>query len=132
VPGQVPVERVNLASELGSILDWRAILSLRWKRGPFGAAMFARYTPSYDDAIAGVRTGRTIGAQTLFDLQGSLDFSRLHGGESRLNGLKLWAGATNVFDEQPGFAEVGDASGFDPSQSDLKERSYYLRLEKEF
>ena len=46
-------ERSDLASELGSILEWRTVLSLRWKRGPFGAAMFARYTPSYDDAIAG-------------------------------------------------------------------------------
>jgi iron complex outermembrane receptor protein len=132
VPGQAPVARVDLASELGSILDWRALLSLRWKRGAFGAAMFARYTPSYDDAIAGVRTGRTIEAQTLFDLQGSLDFSMWYGGESRLHGLKLWAGAVNVFDEQPGFADVGDVVGFDSSQGDLKERSYYLRLEKKF
>ncbi|GFE79303.1 TonB-dependent receptor [Steroidobacter agaridevorans] len=132
VPGQAPVERVDLASELGSILDWRAVLSLRWKRGAFGAAMFARYTPSYDDAIAGVRTGRTIDAQTLFDLQGSLDFGLLYGGESRLHGLKLWAGAVNVFDEPPSFADVGDASGFDSSHSELKQRSYYIRLEKEF
>jgi len=132
VPGQAPLERVDLASELGSILDWRAILSLRWKRGPLGAAVFARYTPSYDDAIVGVRTGETIDAQTLFDLQGSLDFSMLYGGESRLHGLKLWAGAVNVFDEQPRFADVGDAGGFDSSQSELKQRSYYLRLEKQF
>ena len=132
VPGQAPVARVDLASEQGSILDWRAVLSLRWKRGAFGAAMFARYTPSYDDAIAGVRTGRTIDAQTLFDLQGSMDFGLFYGGESRLSGLKLWAGAVNVFDEQPSFAEVGDAIGFDSSQSELKQRSYYLRLEKEF
>lgn len=132
VPGEAPVERVDLASEHGSILDWRAILSLRWKRGAFGAAMFARYTPSYDDAVVGVRTGRTIEAQTLFDLQGSLDFGLLYGGESRLEGLKLWAGAVNVFDEQPRFAEVGDAGGFDSSQSELKQRSYYIRLEKQF
>lgn len=132
VPGQAPVARVDLASELGSILDWRAVLSLRWKRGAFGAAMFARYTPSYDDAIAGVRTGRTIDAQTLFDLQGSLDFGRLSSGKSPLQGMKLWAGAVNVLDEQPRFADVGDAGGFDPSQSELKERSYYIRFEKEF
>jgi iron complex outermembrane receptor protein len=132
VPGQAPVQRVDLASELGSILDWRAILSLKWKRGAFGAALFARYTPSYDDAIAGVRTGRTIDGQTLFDLQGSLDFSMLYGGESRLHGLKLWTGAVNVFNELPSFADVGDAGGFDSSQSELKERTYYLRLEKEF
>jgi iron complex outermembrane recepter protein len=61
-----------------------------------------------------------------------LDFGLLYGGESRLQGLKLWAGAVNVFDEQPGFADVGDAVGFDSSQSELKGRSYYLRLEKEF
>jgi len=132
VPGQAPVERVDLASEFGSILEWRAILSLRWKRGAFGAAMFARYTPSYDDAIVGVRTGRTIDAQTLFDLQGSLELSMLYGGESRLHGLKLWAGAVNVFDEQPRFADVGDVGGFDSSQSELKQRSYYIRLEKKF
>jgi len=105
---------------------------LRWKRGAFGAAMFARYTPSYDDAIVGVRTGRTIDAQTLFDLQGSLELSMLYGGESRLHGLKLWAGAVNVFDEQPRFADVGDVGGFDSSQSELKQRSYYIRLEKKF
>jgi iron complex outermembrane receptor protein len=132
VPGQAPVDRVGLASELGSIIDWRAVLSLRWRRGAFGAAMFARYTPSYDDAVGGVRTGRTIDSQTLVDLQGSLDVGLLYGGESRLQGLKLWAGAVNVFDEEPSFADVGDVGGFDTSQSELKQRTYYLRLEKEF
>ncbi|HWK48716.1 MAG TPA: TonB-dependent receptor, partial [Steroidobacter sp.] len=97
VPGQAPVDRVDLASELGSILDWRAVLTLRWRRGALGAALAARYTPPYDDAIAGVRTGRTIAAQTLLDLQGSLDLGSLYGGESRLGGLKLWVGAVNVF-----------------------------------
>jgi iron complex outermembrane receptor protein len=132
VPGQAPVDRVGLASELGSIIDWRAVLSLRWRRGAFGAAMFARYTPSYDDAVGGVRTGRTIDSQTLVDLQGSLDVGLLYGGESRLQGLKLWAGAVNVFDEAPSFADVGNVGGFDTSQSELKQRTYYLRLEKEF
>jgi iron complex outermembrane recepter protein len=132
VPGQAPVERVDLASELGSILDWRAILSLKWRRGPLGAAMFARYTPSYDDAVAGTRTGRTVASQTLFDLQGSLDFGLLVGRESRLQGLRLWMGAVNVFNEQPSFADVGDAAGFDSSQGELKERTYYLRVEKKF
>jgi hypothetical protein len=132
VPGQAPVERVDLASELGSILDWRAILSLKWKRGAWGATMFARYTPSYDDAVAGTRTGRTVDSQTLFDLQGSLDLGMLYGGKSRLDGLKFWVGAVNVLGEQPSFADVGDAGGFDSSQGELKERTYYMRLEKKF
>lgn len=132
VPGQMPVDRINLASELGSILDWRAVLSLRWRRGAFGAAMVARYTPPYDDTVAGVRTGRTIDAQTLFDLQGSLDVGVLYGGDARLQGLKLWAGAVNVFGEGPSFADVGEVAGYDTSQGELKERAYYIRLEKVF
>jgi iron complex outermembrane receptor protein len=132
VPGQAPVDRVDLASELGSILDWRAILSVKWKRGPVGAAVFARYTPSYDDAVAGERTGRTVAAQTLFDLQGSLDLGLVYGRESRLDGLKLWVGAINALGAQPSFADVGDAAGFDSSQSELKERTYYMRLERKF
>ncbi|MFC4309383.1 TonB-dependent receptor [Steroidobacter flavus] len=132
VPGQAPVARVDLASELGTILDWRAILSLKWKRGPVGGAVFARYTPSYDDAVAGVRTGRTVAAQTLFDLQGSLDLGMVYGRESWLEGLKFWVGAINVLDAKPSFADVGDAAGFDSSQSELKERTYYMRLEKKF
>jgi iron complex outermembrane receptor protein len=132
VPGQAPVERVGLASELGSILDWRAILSLRWRRGVWGAGLAARYTPSYDDAVAGVRTGRTIAEQILLDVQASLDLGALYGSESRLGGLRLWAGAVNVFDEAASFADVGDLAGFDSSQGELKQRTYYMRLEKQF
>ncbi len=132
VPGQAELERVNVASELGSILEWRAIASLKWKRGAFGAVLFARHTPSYDDAIAGVRTHRNISAQTLFDLQGSLDIGTLTGEDSRLDGLKLWLGAVNVLNEQPSYANVGDVIGFDSSQAELKERVLYLRLENKF
>ncbi len=56
----------------------------------------------------------------------------VYGRESRLQGLKLWMGAVNVLDEQPSFADVGDAGGFDSSQGELKERTYYMRLEKKF
>jgi outer membrane receptor protein involved in Fe transport len=132
VPGQAKVERVGLASELGSIVEWRAIASLKWKSGAFGAVLFARHTPSYDDAIAGVRTDRKIRAQTLFDLQASLDFGGLHKKDSPLDGLKLWLGAVNIFNEQPSYADVGDVVGFDTSQAELKERVIYLRLENKF
>jgi len=132
IPGRPAMDRVNLASEVGTILDWRAILSLGWHRGPFGITSFARYTPSYNDAVAGVRAGRKVASQTLVDLQGSVDFGRWFGGSSPWSGFKLAIGATNVFNEEPSFALVGDAAGFDMSQGDLKQRSYYMRLEKSF
>jgi iron complex outermembrane receptor protein len=132
LPTRAPEDRVNLASEVGTILEWRAILSLGWRRGPFGLTTAARYTPSYDDAVAGVRAGRKVASQTLIDLQGTVDFGRLFGASTHWSGFKLAVGATNLFDEEPSFAVVGDAAGFDMSQGDLKQRSYYLRLEKSF
>ncbi|MBL8271543.1 TonB-dependent receptor plug domain-containing protein [Steroidobacter sp.] len=132
VPGQPMVERVNVASELGSVLAWRAVGSLKWRRGPFGAVMFARYTPSYEDAIAGVPTNRKIAAQTLWDVQASLDLGMLDRDKSALDGLKLWVGAVNVFDGEPSFADVGDAGGFDTSQAELRQRQFYIRLEQKF
>lgn len=132
IPGRPAQDRVDLASEVGTILSWRAIFSLGWKRGPFGINSAARFTPEYNDAVAGTRTGRKVARQTLVDLQGSVDFGRWFGASSRWSGFKLAIGATNVFDAEPNFAAVGDAAGFDMSQGDLKQRSYYLRLEKSF
>jgi len=132
LPSRPAEERVNLASEVGTILEWRAILSLGWHRGPFGITSAARYTPSYDDAVAGVRAGRKVASQTLVDLQASVDFGRWFGASSHWTGFKMAIGATNLFDQEPSFALVGDAAGFDMSQGDLKQRSYYLRLEKSF
>jgi hypothetical protein len=60
----------------------------------------------------------------------SVDFGRWLGASSRWSGFKLAIGATNIFDEKPSFAYVGDAAGFDMSQGDLKQRALYLRLEK--
>lgn len=132
IPGRPAQDRVDVASELGTIVEWRAILSLGWSRGPFGVTAGARYTPSYDDAIAGVPAGRKVASQTLVDLQGSVDFSRWFGASSSLAGFKLAVGATNLLDEEPSFALVGDAAGFDLSQGDLKQRAYYMRLQKSF
>jgi iron complex outermembrane receptor protein len=131
IPGGPEVDRVDLASDLGSILQWRAIFSLGWKRGPYGATLFARYTPSYDDSIAGQRNLRKIESQTLLDLHGSVDLGKLLPAPM-WNGFKVTLGGMNIFNEAPGFAEVGDAAGYDQSQADLKQRSYYLRLEKKF
>lgn len=131
IPDTPSLERVDLASDLGTILEWRAIFSLNWKRGPYGATLFARYTPSYDDSFAGQRNGRTVASQTLIDLHGSLDLGKLLSSR-KWDGFKITLGGTNIFDEAPNFAEVGDAAGFDQSQADLKQRSYYLRLDKKF
>src|SRR5262249_23642617 len=106
--------------------------TLSWLMGPYGIRTAARYTPSYDDAVGGVRTGHKVASQALIDLHGSLDVGQLFNDDSAWNGLKLTVGAINLFNKEPSVAEVGGAADFDLSQGDLKQRSYYLRLEKKF
>ncbi|HET9448104.1 MAG TPA: TonB-dependent receptor, partial [Steroidobacteraceae bacterium] len=132
LPGQPEVDRVNLASPLGTIAQWRAITSLDWERGPLNTTAYVRYIPSYDDTRDGVRNGRTIPSQTFLDLQISLDVRKLLGDFPLLRGVEFSAGALNVFDELPHFAEVNGVQGYDTSQGDLKGRFWYLRLGKTF
>jgi hypothetical protein len=126
------VARVNVANSLGTITKWRAITSLDWQRGPLNATAYVRYIPSYHDTLDGVRNGRTIPSQTFLDLQLSLDFGKLMGDSPLLRGVEFSAGALNVFDELPDFAEVNGVQGYDTSQGDLKGRFWYMRLGKSF
>ena len=132
LPGEPAVDRVNVASTLGTITKWRAITRLDWRHGPLSTTAYVRYIPSYDDTRNGVRSGRTIPSQTFLDLQISLDFSELMGDSRLLQGVELSAGALNVFDELPSYAEFAGTQGYDTSQGDLKGRFWYLRLGKNF
>jgi iron complex outermembrane recepter protein len=132
LPGERAVDRVNVANSLGTIAKWRAITSLDWQRGPLNATAYVRYIPSYDDTREGVRNGRTIHSQTFLDLQFSLDFGKLMEDSKLLRGVEFSAGALNVLDELPDYAEVNGVQGYDTSQGDLKGRFWYLRLGKSF
>ena len=123
LPGVPAVDRVNVASSLGTIARWRAITSVDWQRDWLGATAHLRYIPAYDDTLNGVRNGRRLSAQTFFDLQVALELWQ---------GIELAVGGLNVLDEQPDFAEVNGIQGYDISQGDLKGRFWYLRLGKTF
>ena len=132
VPQTPTVERVGVADLEGSIPDWRGVLTLHWSRTGWAASVTTRYVPAYEDrTIFGEDVGRDIGAQALVDVQASLDVSRAWGTDAWASGLKLTVGVLNVFDEVPRFAEVA-ASGYDPSQGDLRQRFGYVRLGYEF
>jgi iron complex outermembrane recepter protein len=135
LPDTPEVDTVGLASNVtGSILKWRATATVGWAMDSLGLSATGRYSPAYDDAhpFTG-RTGRRIPSQFLLDLQATLDIEKLLGGRSSwLPGLKLTAGASNVFDEEPHFSEVTDGLGFDPSQGDLRQRFMYMRLSTTF
>ncbi|HKU16434.1 MAG TPA: TonB-dependent receptor [Steroidobacteraceae bacterium] len=132
LPAQAAVDRVDVASSLGTIARWRAIARLDWERGALGSTAYVRYIPSYDDTRGGVRNGRTIGSQAFLDLQLSLDLEQLLHDRELLRGLELTAGASNLLNQQPHFAEVNGIQGYDTSQGDLEGRFWYLRLGKTF
>lgn len=132
VPATPAVDRVNIANETGTITKWRAVGGVDWDLGPLSATMHLRYIPSYDDARGGVRNGRHLAAQTFLDLQATVDLGRLDPRLGLLQGCQVTAGASNLFDQQPHFAEVAGVQGYDMSQGDLKGRFWYVRLGKTF
>lgn len=132
LPATPVIDRVNLASTSGTIAKWRAVAMIGWSRGALGASTYLRYVPAYADTLNGARNGRVIPSQTIVDLQASLDLDELARGDSLWRGVKLVAGASNLFDQQPHFAEVNGLQGYDSSQGDLKGRFWYLRLGKTF
>lgn len=132
IPGQAPIDRVGIAHTSGSIPRWRAVGSLGWQRGGLGLSTTLDWRPAYMDANASGLTGRKLPARTLVDLQGTLELDRLLPPGKLWEDLKLQLGVRNAFDEQPAFAEIGYAIGFDSSQGDLAGRFSYLKLSKGF
>lgn len=125
-------ERPGVASELGTIPEWRAIAGLEWRRGPLAVFSAAQFVSAYDDAVLGARTGRRISSQALVDVQASLMLDSLSLSSRLMRGAKLAAGVMNLFDAEPRFSAVGRDAGYDPSQADVRQRFWYLRLAKEF
>lgn len=134
VAGLSPVDRIGVASVLGTIPRWRGVAGVTWVRGAFSTTATMRFVASYDDfnPVLNRYNGRRVGSQTFFDAQASLQFDRYVDTSSPWNGLRVIAGITNVFNEHPPFAELGGDFGYDFTQGDLMGRFSYLRLAKRF
>lgn len=127
------VDRVGVANVQGSIARWRAVAGLAWSRQGTSVVANARYVPSYDDVDAlGHRTARSVQDQMLIDAQIAFDLSEMGDEESMWRGFELRAGGINLLNEEPPFAEAGLLTGYDPSQGDLRQRFWYLKLSKRF
>ena len=110
----LPLDRVGTASERGSILRHRATVQFAWENDTWRLATTITEHPSYRDADALNRFSFSVRSQTLVDLR----ISRYWGASS------LTVGATNLFDSEPGYANVS-AWGYDVSQGDLRGRFLY-------
>ncbi len=132
VPGAAPTNRLGVANPRGTVPLWRGALSVRWHGELASAAVHTRLIGSYDDMVANRRTGRRLQPQAFVDLQASLSVEALSPGADITRGVKVTAGALNVFDTPPQYSAAGLDVGFDPSLSDPRQRFFFLRLEKQF
>jgi iron complex outermembrane receptor protein len=127
-----PINRIGIATTLGTIPEWRVVGALAWKRNGLGASATATYIPSYQDSNLIGPIDRRLPSRTLLDLQASLELGAVFGESSLFSQAKLTAGVLNLFDKAPDFAEAGFAAGYDLSQADMTQRFTYLRLSKSF
>ncbi|GFE84602.1 TonB-dependent receptor [Steroidobacter agaridevorans] len=124
-------DRVGIANYLGTIPEWRLIGSLTWEGSGWGVSTTATFTPSYQDSDLTGPLDRRLPSRTLIDLQTWLELDRLFD-PACFEGMRVTAGALNLFDEDVDFAKAGLMFGFDISQADLKQRFAYLRITKSF
>jgi hypothetical protein len=127
------VSRAGIASLQGTVPRWRGVARLSWDRGGIGLSSALRYVPSYDDVdLSGNRNGRRVESQKVVDVQLSLNLDYLAREGSPWRGFEVRAGAFNLLDAEPAFAEVDGPIGFDFSQGDLRQRFAYLKVAKRF
>jgi len=127
------VDRVGVANTQGTVPRWRGVATLNWNLGSLGLTTALRYVPPFDDVdVLGTPNERHIDAQTVVDLQLSLDLGDLTAERSPWTGFEVRAGALNLFNAEAPFAEVGGPAGYDASQGDLRGRFVYLKLAKRF
>lgn len=126
--------RADVANLQGTVPRWRAAATLGWNHGGIGISSAMRYVPSYDDVnfFLGTRNGRKVDSQTTVDVQLSVDLGYMAGERSPWRGFEIRAGAFNLFDTEPPFAEVDGPAGFDLTQADLRQRFAYLKVAKKF
>ena len=127
------VSRVGIANLQGTVPRWRAVAAINWNLRGLGFSGALRHVPSYEDVdFLGSRNGRKVASQTIVDAQLSLDLGEIVGQQSPWNGFEIRAGAFNLFNAEPPFAEVGWLAGHDTTQSDLKQRFAYVKIAKKF
>jgi outer membrane receptor protein involved in Fe transport len=124
VPGAPSENVVDIANGSGFPVDLKLTSVLSWDGGDgFGASLTARYRDSYVDFDG----QRELPAQTVFDLQVSYEAPA----DGPLPaGLQARAGVINLTDEQGDFA--GSFTGYDPAQTEMRGRFYYLELSRRF
>lgn len=116
----------------GVVQRWRHRITLDWARGPWNLALSNQYLSGYDDQNSAIDTDtgtviqpNRVKAYSLWDLSGAWSASK---------DLTVRAGVKNLLDTAPPFSNQGYffISGYDPSYTDPRGRSFYLSVSYSF
>ena len=116
----------------GVVQRWRHRITLDWELGAFGLALSNTYRSGHTDQNSAIDTDagsfiqpNKVKAYSLWDLSGRWQFSLQ---------LTLRAGVKNLLDTAPPFSNQAYffLSGYDPSYTDPRGRSYSLSVNYKF
>jgi iron complex outermembrane recepter protein len=110
----------------GVLPRWKHYATLSWDSGPWSATLGQTFQSSYIDVNTDLNGNlRTVGAMTLYDLQGSY---------TGIKHLTLTLGVKNLFDTNPPSTNqrVTFQAGFDPSYYDARARFVYGTIRYSF
>jgi iron complex outermembrane recepter protein len=113
-------------NSFGPVPRVKFVSSLDWDRGAWGAGLQYAWQQGYTDHQPGADGNpRKVKAYGLFNLSGNYNGIR---------NLKLTAGVLNLLDTDPPFSNQGNTFqvGFDPSYSDVRGRTFYVKASYKF
>ncbi len=116
----------------GVVQRWRHRVTVDWAQGPWSLALSNQYLSGYEDQNSAIdtNTGQVVGANkvkaySLWDLTGAWQASE---------SLTFRAGVKNLANTSPPFSNQAYffISGYDPSYTDPRGRSYYVSAQYRF
>jgi iron complex outermembrane receptor protein len=120
--------KIDVVGTVGTPTDLRLRARAGWSSGPWAITSFVNYISDYQNQTVSPR--QRVKSWTTADLQLAY---RVPDGANRLAGLRLALTVTNLFDEDPPFAEmrtVLSAIGYDGEKADPTGRRIALELVK--
>jgi iron complex outermembrane receptor protein len=113
-------------NSFGPLPRLKYVASLDWDRGPWGAGLQYAWQQGYTDQFLGADDNpRKVKPYGLVNLSANY---------TGVKNLKLTAGVLNLLDTDPPFSNQGNTFqvGFDPSYSDVRGRTFYLKASYKF
>ena len=134
--GNVNARRVGIEVSDSAIPEWQTNLQLGWNKGDFGFTYGLRYIDAVEEDCNGAtrkdvpgclnaREVNTLGAVTYHDVQFAWK-------NAFIEGLKLSAGANNVFGKEPPVCVTCSLNGYDAGTYDLPGSFWYVSADYRF